>query len=256
MIRECFKQTIAASEALNTDLSFRNTIKTAMNQLYPYQVGKKGNLQEWYHDWEDADPKHRHQTHLYGLYPAHQISREQTPDLANAAEKTLQIRGDETTGWSKGWRINLWARLNDGNHAYKMFRELLRYVSPDGAKNINYTGGGGTYPNLLDAHPPFQIDGNFGGAAGVIEMLLRSDGEHITLLPALPDVWKNGKIKGVCAKGGFEITMIWKNKSLLEVELLSKNGGICSLVYNGKKLNFPTLPKHTYKINGSLQLKK
>ncbi|MFD0751871.1 glycoside hydrolase N-terminal domain-containing protein [Mucilaginibacter calamicampi] len=256
MIRECFKQTIAASEELKIDLPFRDSIKAAMKQLYPYQIGKKGNLQEWYYDWEEPDPKHRHQTHLYGLYPGHQITREKTPDLAAAAEKTLQTRGDETTGWSKGWRINLWARLKDGNHAYKMFRELLRFVPPDGAKNINYTAGGGTYPNLLDAHPPFQIDGNFGGAAGVVEMLLQSDGERIMLLPALPDAWKNGTVKGVRARGGFEITMVWKNGRLLKTELLSKNGGNCVLNYQGKDLNLSTRPNHTYKINTNLQVIK
>ncbi len=256
MIKECFKQTMLASEVLKTDAAFRDSIEAAMRKLYPYQIGKKGNLQEWYYDWEDPEPKHRHQTHLYGLYPGHQITREQTPDLAAAAEKTLQIRGDETTGWSKGWRINLWARLKDGNHAYKMFRELLTYVPPDGAKNINYTAGGGTYPNLMDAHPPFQIDGNFGGAAGVVEMLLQSDGERIDLLPALPDAWKNGKVKGICARGGFEVTMTWKNGKLLEAEILSKNGNNCVLRFNGKKLEFATAPNRSYKVNADLQLIK
>ena len=256
MIKECFKDIIAACEELKIDAPFKDSVKAALSQLYPYQIGKKGNLQEWYYDWEDPDPKHRHQTHLYGLYPGHQINREQTPDLAAAAEKTLQLRGDETTGWSKGWRINLWARLNDGNHAYKMFRELLRYVPPDGAKNINYTAGGGTYPNLLDAHPPFQIDGNFGGAAGVMEMLLQSDSKQITLLPALPDAWKNGKVIRICAKGGFEITMTWQNGTLLEAKVLSKNGESCVLRYNEKELKFTTLKNHSYIISNKLQLVK
>jgi alpha-L-fucosidase 2 len=239
MIRECFTQTIKAAVELNTDIQFRDSLKTALNKLYPYQIGKDGNLQEWYYDWKDADPKHRHQSHLYGLYPAHQITPFNTPQLAVAARKTLEIRGDNTTGWSKGWRINLWARLNDGNHAYKMFRELLNYVEPDGAKNINYTGGGGTYPNLLDAHPPFQIDGNFGGAAGVLEMLLQSDDENVYLLPALPDSWQTGSVSGILARGGFEISMKWQNGKLLTVEVLSKNGNQCNLHYNGKsvKLN-------------------
>jgi alpha-L-fucosidase 2 len=223
MIRECFTQTMKAAKELNTDASFRDSLKTALDKLYPYQIGKNGNLQEWYHDWKDADPQHRHQTHLYGVYPGQQITPSKTPQLALAAKKTLEIRGDNTTGWSKGWRINLWARLNDGNHAYKMFRELLNYVEPDGAKNISYTGGGGTYPNLLDAHPPFQIDGNFGGAAGVVE-------------PALPDSWQTGTVSGICARGGFEVTMKWQSGKLVSAELLSKNGRKFRLHYNGKSL--------------------
>jgi alpha-L-fucosidase 2 len=148
MIRECFEQTIKASQILNVDAGFRDNMKLALNQLHPYRIGKKGNLQEWYYDWEDQEPQHRHQTHLFGLYPGHHITPLKTPKLSEACRKTLEIRGDETTGWSKGWRINLWARLWDGNRAYKMFRELLTYVEPDDGKRINYTGGGGTYPNL------------------------------------------------------------------------------------------------------------
>jgi alpha-L-fucosidase 2 len=236
MIRECFTQTINAAEELNIDVTFRDSVKKALDKLYPYQVGKAGNLQEWYHDWKDADPQHRHQSHLYGLYPGHQITPLKTPQLAQAAKKSLEVRGDNTTGWSKGWRINLWARLNDGNHAYKMFRELLNYVEPDGAKNISYTGGGGTYPNLLDAHPPFQIDGNFGGAAGVLEMLLQSDDDNVYLLPALPDSWKAGSVSGICARGGIELTMKWQNGKLLSAEVLSKNGGKCNLHYKGRSV--------------------
>ncbi|MEO8887362.1 MAG: glycoside hydrolase family 95 protein [Mucilaginibacter sp.] len=254
MIRECFNQTIQAAEELKVDKGFRDSLKTALNQLYPYQIGKNGNLQEWYHDWKDADPQHRHQSHLYGLYPGHQITPLKTPQLAQAAKKTLEIRGDNTTGWSKGWRINLWARLGDGNHAYKMYRELLNYVEPDGAKNINYTGGGGTYPNLLDAHPPFQIDGNFGGAAGVIEMLLQSDDHDIYLLPARPDAWKTGTISGICARGGFEVSMKWQNGILQEAEVLSKNGKIGHLHYNGKSLTINTKKGGRYKINADFKV--
>lgn len=255
MIRECFKQTIRASEILNKDLKFKNRMQDALNQLYPYQVGKKGNLQEWYHDWEDVEPQHRHQTHLYGLHPGNHITPYKNPELANAAKKTLEIKGDNTTGWSKGWRINLWARLWEGNRAYKLFRELLTYVPPDGAKNINYNGGGGTYPNLFDAHPPFQIDGNFGGAAGVIEMLLQSTENDILLLPALPDAWSSGTVSGICVKGGFEISMTWKDGKLLETKIRSKIGNNCKLHYNGKTITFDTKKGKEYNLDGMLQFK-
>ena len=255
MIRECFEQTIQASEELNIDTALRQKMKTAVSQLYPYQIGKKGNLQEWYHDWEDVEPQHRHQTHLFGLYPGHQIIPEKTPELAQAARKTLEIKGDESTGWSKGWRINLWARLRDGNHAYKMFRELLSYVEPDGARGVNYTGGGGTYPNFFDAHPPFQIDGNFGGAAGVVEMLLQSDDEGVYLLPALPDVWYSGSVSGICARGGFELSMKWKEGMLTDVTVLSKAGKNCCLHYKDKTVKVETEKGNTYSFDTVLKLK-
>ena len=242
MIRECFDKTIKASKALNTDADFRAKLETALSKLYPYQIGKKGNLQEWYFDWEDKDPKHRHQSQLFGLFPGDHITPEKTPDLAAASKKTLEIKGDETTGWSKGWRINLWARLWDGNRAYKMFRELLRYVDPDGKKTEKPRRGGGTYPNLFDAHPPFQIDGNFGGAAAVAEMLVQSNENEIRLLPALPDAWETGSIKGICARGGFEIEMNWENKILKKVTVSSKTGGKTTLISGDKKQNI-TLKK-------------
>ncbi len=233
MIRECFEQTIKASKTLNIDADFRAKLEAALAKLYPYQIGKKGNLQEWYYDWEDAEPKHRHQSHLFGLFPGSHITPLKTSALADACRKTLEIKGDETTGWSKGWRINLWARLWDGNHAYKMYRELLHYVEPDGVKT-NYARGGGTYPNLFDAHPPFQIDGNFGGAAAVAEMLVQSNEQEIRLLPALPDVWKSGSVKGICARGGFEVSMEWNNKTLKKLTVSSKKGGKTTLISGDK----------------------
>ena len=235
MIRECFDKTIKASKVLNIDADFRAKLETALSKLHPYQIGKKGNLQEWYHDWEDKDPKHRHQSQLFGLFPGNHITPLKTPDLAEASRKTLEIKGDQTTGWSKGWRINLWARLWDGNHAYKMFRELLQYVDPDGKKTEKPRRGGGTYPNLFDAHPPFQIDGNFGGAAAVAEMLVQSDENEIRLLPALPDAWESGSVKGICARGGFEIAMEWNNKTLNKVVVSSKKGGKTILIYGDTK---------------------
>jgi alpha-L-fucosidase 2 len=237
IIRELFQQTIQASTILNLDITFRTKLENALSRLYPYQIGKKGNLQEWYHDWDDEDSKHRHQTHLFGLYPGHHISPEpKTLNLANACRKTLEIKGDETTGWSKGWRINLWARLWDGNHAYKMIRELLNYVEPDAirAKNVH---GGGTYPNLLDAHPPFQIDGNFGGTAAFAEMLVQSSENEIRLLPALPDAWSEGQVSGLCVRGGFEILLQWAHHKLIKINVLSKTGGKTTLIYGDVAIN-------------------
>lgn len=234
MIRELFQQTVKASKVLNQDADFRTKLETALAKMYPYQIGKKGNLQEWYHDWEDQDPKHRHQSHLFGLFPGNHISPAATPDLAKACRTTLEIKGDETTGWSKGWRINLWARLCDGNRAYKMYRELLKYVEPDGVK-VNYQRGGGTYPNLFDAHPPFQIDGNFGGAAAVAEMLVQSTENEIHLLPALPDSWSEGSVKGICARGGFQISMEWSNKTVKKLSIYAKNSGKTTLFYGNEK---------------------
>jgi alpha-L-fucosidase 2 len=234
MIRACLQQAVDASKILDQDVDFRQKLESTLARLKPYQVGKNGNLQEWYYDWEDEDPRHRHQSHLFGLFPGHQITPYSTPELADACRKTLEMKGDETTGWSKGWRINLWARLGDGNHAYKMYRELLRYVDPDGVKT-SYNRGGGTYPNLLDAHPPFQIDGNFGGAASVIEMLVQSGENEIRLLPALPDAWDNGKVTGICTRGGYEISMEWDNHNLRKVTVLAKKGGNTTLIYGNKQ---------------------
>ena len=228
MIRECFEQNIAAAKKLNVDADFRRQLEQALKDLYPYQISKTGGLQEWFYDWQDEDPQHRHQSHLFGLHPGHSISPDDSPTLADACRKTLEIKGDETTGWSKGWRINLWARLHDGNRAYKMYRELLRFVPPDGLKT-NYQRGGGTYPNLFDAHPPFQIDGNFGGSAAVAEMLVQSDERQIYLLPALPDAWPSGSVKGLCARGGFVLDMDWKDGKVLRAKVFSRAGGTARL---------------------------
>jgi alpha-L-fucosidase 2 len=218
---------------LGVDTDFKNKIDQTLIKLHPYQVGKNGNLQEWYYDWEDVDPKHRHQSHLFGLYPGHHITPNETPELADACRKTLEIKGDETTGWSKGWRINLWARLWDGNRAYKMYRELLRYVEPDAIRPKGQ-GGGGTYPNLFDAHPPFQIDGNFGGAAAVAEMLVQSSPDEIRLLPALPDAWPEGKVKGLVARGGFILDLDWINLQPKTIIVFSEKGGKTKIIHGDK----------------------
>ena len=238
IIRELFKNTIKGAKALGID-NDQQQLQSALNRLRPYHIGKRGNLMEWYHDWEDQDWHHRHQSHLLGLYPFHQISVNKTPELAAAATKTLEIKGDNSTGWSTGWRINLWARLHRADKAYQIYRKLLTYVSPEVYKDSKHHSGG-TYPNLFDAHPPFQIDGNFGGTAGVCEMLMQCDGETMHLLPALPKEWPAGEIKGIKARGNYEINLVWNGGKVSKASITSKNAGNLTVKYNGKQkaLNF------------------
>ena len=249
IIRELLTNTIAAGSVCGGSTA---AYKKALARLHPYTIGHEGDINEWYYDWDDWDPQHRHQSHLIGLYPGNHLT---DAALQKAAERSLEIKGDHTTGWSTGWRINLWARLHNPQQAYHIYQKLLTYVSPDKYQGPDRRRSGGTYPNLMDAHPPFQIDGNFGGTAGVCEMLMQSQTNGnlttIELLPALPETWNDGKVSGLCARGGFEVSFEWKQGKVRDCTIKARNRGNVTLIYNGqqKKLKLKagqTMPVKTW----------
>jgi alpha-L-fucosidase 2 len=250
IIRALFRSCIDASEILGTDQAFAQKLKEMLPKIAPNQIGKHGQLQEWMEDTDDPNNKHRHVSHLWAVYPGNEINWQQTPDLMKAARQSLIYRGDDGTGWSLAWKINFWARFLDGNHAYDMVKLLFRPVQID---DVVYTGGGGSYTNLFDAHPPFQIDGNFGAPAGMIEMLVQSQHNEIAILPALPDALPSGKIAGVCARGGFELTFSWEGGKLQKLQVLSKAGQKCKLHYGEKVIEMTTEKGKTYSFDGDLK---
>lgn len=224
IIRDLFHNCAEAARLLDTDATFRNTLISTAAKLPPMQIGKEGQLQEWLEDWDGQvpEPLHRHTSHLYGLHPGRQITPKQ-PDLFAGARRTLELRGDESTGWSMAWRVNLWARLRDGDHSHKLLSSLLTPAR--------------TAPNLFDLHPPFQIDGNFGGAAGIVEMLIQSHDGQIELLPALPAAWPAGAVSGVLARGGFTLSIRWQDGRLAGGTIASPKGGACRLSYDDREVS-------------------
>lgn len=250
IIRELFTNTINAAAILGVDSDFVQVLAAKKARLMPTSIGRDGRIMEWLQEYEEVEPHHRHVSHLYGLYPGNEISLDKTPELAEAARKTLLARGDESTGWSMAWKINFWARLRDGNHAWKLLTDLLR---PCVDTKTNMVNGGGTYPNLFCAHPPFQIDGNFGGCAGVAEMLLQSQHGCIEVLPALPTAWANGSFSGLKALGGAEVSAEWKEGAVewmtvkathegdFRIKLPRKDASPLSLLVNQKAISLPVV---------------
>lgn len=243
IIRSLFKNCIAAATALNVDDDFKKSLEEQVELIAPNQIGKYGQLQEWLEDIDDTTNKHRHVSHLWGVYPGDDISWDADEKMMKAARQSLLYRGDEATGWSLAWKINFWARFKDGDHAMKLIKMLLKPAN----------GGAGSYVNLFDAHPPFQIDGNFGGAAGVAELLVQSHQGYIDVLPALPTEIPNGNIKGLLARGGFEVNLIWKNAKLTALEIKSNQGGKCIVHYQGKQIEFDTKAGERLTFNGDLK---
>lgn len=241
IIRDVLNYTSQASEILGVDEELRGKMQAAVKRLPPHKIGQHKQLQEWFYDWDDPKSDHRHVSHLYGMFPSSQITVDETPELADGAKNTLTQRGDLATGWSLAWKINLWARLHDGDHAYTLIRMLL---TPDR-----------TYNNLFDAHPPFQIDGNFGAVSGINEMLVQSHNNKIQLLPAIPSQWSAGDVTGICARGGFVVdSMAWKDRKMTYVAITSQCGGTLLLQGNGNQISLETKAGETYEFDANLKL--
>jgi alpha-L-fucosidase 2 len=256
ILRELFTNAIEAATILDVDVELRRAMEGALARLPPYRIGRRGQLQEWSEDFEEPEPHHRHVSHLIGLHPGRSISPAETPALAEAVRRSLELRGDDSTGWSMAWKVNLWARLGDGDRAHRLIGYLLRLVE---TTRTGYSGGGGVYANLFDAHPPFQIDGNFGVTAGIAEMLVQShrraaDGRApvIDLLPALPSAWPTGRVKGLRARGAFEVDLEWEKGRLAAATLRSDRGGRCVVKYGSRDLSLETKAGETVRLDGTL----
>ncbi|MBP0973340.1 MAG: carbohydrate-binding protein, partial [Oscillospiraceae bacterium] len=243
--RELFTDTIEAAKILGTDATFRNDLEGTVTQIKPPAVGRYGQLMEWAYDWDNPNETHRHISHIYGLFPGNEYSPATNSAISNAAATALEHRGDEGTGWSEAWKLNCWARLEDGEHAYNLVKLLISPVNKSGR----------LYENLWDAHPPFQIDGNFGFTSGVTEMLLQSQNNEISLLPALPAAWSTGHVNGLCARGGFEVTSLtWENGALTGATILSKTGNVCNVRNGSRRISFETEAGKEYHLDGRLRL--
>jgi alpha-L-fucosidase 2 len=253
LTRYLFTACIEASEILGLDQNFRHELSDKRAQLAPTQIGPDGRIMEWMEPYKEAEPHHRHVSHLWGLYPGDEISPQTTPALAAAARKTLEARTDEGLGWSLAFKALMWARLRDGDHAWKLVRNAL---APAYGMDMRYDKGGGVYPNLFDACPPFQIDGNFGVTAAIAEMLLQSEEGRVQLLPALPEAWKNGMVEGLRARGGFEIDMTWKDGLLVAATIKSSLGGTCHVFYAGKEIILETKKGESIRVDGTLSSDK
>jgi alpha-L-fucosidase 2 len=257
---ELFSDCLDAARILDIDPQFAARVEAARARLYPLKIGARGQLQEWFQDFMETDVHHRHPSHLFGVYPGRRITPA-TPDLYAAARRALEIRGDDGTGWSLGWKVNLWARFLDGDHAYLLVKNLLRPVYDDA--RTSYGPGGGVYPNLFDAHPPFQIDGNFAFTSGVSEMIVQSrlsvapSGQatgEIDLLPALPSAWPEGSARGLRGRGGVDVAELsWAGGKLTRVTLHTRRGGVVRVRYGTEVVELTTRAGETVTLDARLQ---